>query len=1570
MPALDYPWQTDTDVPPVEQAPPISQFDLPPSEVPQVPGKALDFADLPPAMGAVGSRPGRGNSPIQNIILHSSDGRESGDLNTLTKSANAGAHFYVTRDGRIFPLVNLDDTAFHAGKVNNPAYSNESTIGIEQEHYDPGGPGGKEGEDWPDVQVQATARLVSALQDRYGLTNDNVKYHSEIAYPAGRKQDPFNYPRDRFNSFVAQAKSGGGTQVAQAQGPTIPPIVYPWEAMNPQSVTIGDVIQQQQQRETGNIVMVNQPQQALQVRATHYAYPGEESPDPNSAKGIGAGNRPLGSNSVAFSPDVEQALQAKLGDQFVTTGADGTQRTVTFDDRTNPNLQGRVDFYDKSGNIGDQGTVNIARVGGQPQQFAIPPEQYPWENMTAAVNPDQVNQAVNASLARNAFASTEAGVPAGYVPSRQQQKVGLVISSQPSTEPKDFGMRVATADGVKAYDQYIANGGDPNAIDPYDRLGVILAKNPNALLDKNNRQLLDEMVVKPQAAASKTQSMGEKFWNAVGAGISGIGDAWNAGVALVKNEAKDIGPAMRYWYEKATGQTPDPEALSGVTDMNALNAQGAGKTVSDVYNFLTIIRQARDNLYVPIHSMFTNDPQKLQELNMQHLSDIQTLAADRQKVADLGNQWQTNTANAYASIGMFADLGQNLKNWKADPQAVEGFSQIAQLAAPGALEALGGMKVAGAFRPFFAGRVLEAGADAVEARSTKFLFDSTQSLPRNAAEEAANPNYLGARSAQAGLAPEARAADAASNQANSILQQQLTNVGRISTDPGTATQFLSTVQNLTGNALAGISQGSEKVLSLGDRVLNAAGLGNPVVRELLDKISRPIMFGIGGALHHSPWAARLFEAGVDALEHVDQIPKAASAFSDLFKTMGRETLYGETQIPYWQRVSQGNKLISPHMAAFLDSPAVQTIASAGKGVAGGMATGAFIGALSDPDDPLSGAIEQAIPGGLFGMVGGGFGQWLKYNTPGDVYLKARGDWKRTLDTFAGPQRDQFLSLAPKDQLMLSTYLQQVPSLKVDFIHDPAGFGGRFDPHVHTFGTDNNPKITINLANPESTVRGIFAHELMHATQSAGMTTDIYDALLGNVDRSTPGQYTAQDAKGNPLGVDPATGRYTTNQDFQNFKNSYVTSLARSGEPTAHLSDLDIARELFAEHGVDHLLSPQGAVDATSAFRPGWINRNMLKNAYAKLGFAFDRQGNMVTGTHLFDNVRPNDVIDKLTQRFFKTGFRERSIDSEELPTRTFTREDLRSTNAADTFLDTAPEIMRNPDGSVMRDARGVPLMRTPAQVRQYNAKLASDTFDRISALSDDQKMAIGHRILPNGNIFVRYLPQELRDGLAKTNEYNPHQIKALNALSEMLADKSQMGTNFRIFYHKALSEGKRYRSFSGTEKFAVPYGFEISNKDNISLRSVDFDQLNDNYLKNATRAPFRQLWGTPSEFVQDSNTYFQNHARGEPGATGIGEAKRDAINALLRLDTSVNRDANPLLEARGGKGFPGTRPIIKSYRIDRASQVTPLEKTSPFTTEEQYYKMNRNYRPAAPERGVSYLPRAAATAETDLRAQR
>src|SRR4029077_4615703 len=224
----------------------------------------------------------------------------------------------------------------------------------------------------------------------------------------------------------------------------------------------------------------------------------------------------------------------------------------------------------------------------------------------------------------------------------------------------------------------------------------------------------------------------------------------------------------------------------------------------------------------------------------------------------------------------------------------------------------------------------------------------------------------------------------------------------------------------------------------------------------------------------------------------------------------------------------------------------------------------------------------------------------------------------------------------------------------------------------------------------------------------------------------------------------------------------------------------------------------------------------------------------------------------------------------------------------------------------------------------------------------------------------RYLPAEVRDPLAKTNEYNTHQITALTKMSENMADKAKMGTQFRIFYNKALTENKKYGQFAGEERFVTPYGFEITKDKNVNIKAVDFAQLNNNYIRSAKRAPYNGLWANVGEFNADADTYFQNHARGNPGSDGIGVAKRDAINSLLGLETQLHRDSNPLL---AGADNPRARSIIKSFRIDRASQITATEKQTPFTDLAQYTLMNKNYRPrrtseVPPEGPASSVPEA------------
>jgi hypothetical protein len=1116
-------------------------------------------------------------------------------------------------------------------------------------------------------------------------------------------------------------------------------------------------------------------------------------------------------------------------------------------------------------------------------------------------------------------------------------------SLREQVKPETFGLRVATDDDVSQYQQYVKNGGDPNAIDIYDKLAVALKQDPQFLLRPENVNVYKDLIKNPIKDQSAGLSTEQKVGNAIGQGWKGLGDIANDVKAYVGTAWNDAAPAARYLFAKATGQVPDPDATHGMADLNATNAQGSAKLVSDLYSMAGGTLLNTERLGTNIAETFTSDPAKKAALEQSYLLDEQKHMANLQGLYDFGQTLQAQTANFYTWTGAFADLGQQLKTAAPDPKAVAGFSQIAQFApmlGEGA-KALSSLVV----KPLMVDSGLEALEDAAVASTRKFTYDNTQTIPPNVGEEAANPNYVAVRSAQAALAPDARAANANFSQAQTDLANKLTSLQKIAGDPGTVAQVQAGLANLAGNGADLVGNVAKGLSSVKDRLLNITSLGNPEFRAIQEKMLGIFLYSHGVETGH-PFVGRLMEAGLDMAEDGPKIAEATSSLSDLMRVYGREKLYGENSIPFWTRVDQVTGKLGPRMASFLDSPAVLTFYNMGKGAAAGAAVGGALGAAASPDDMLAGGVQGAMLGGVLGMAGGGFGQWLRYQDPQAHYMALRGDWKRTSDLMGAAEKEKFLQLPSHDQLMIGTYMQQHPGLRMNLVNDPAGPSG-----FHYFDEADRPTVQINLARPDSTARALFTHELMHQVQTSGMLPDVYDALLGNPQRGTLGQYTAKDINGNPIvqggaNIDPSTGRYFPNQDFENYKTKYTTNLARSGEPFAQVSNLHIAKEIYAEHGADYMLSGKAAVDASSAYRPGWMNSEGLKNSLANLGFSFNDNGGMVQGSGLFDNLQRNSALDNLTQRYFQTRFNDRKFGApaeDFQANRKFSKEDLRG-NAPDVWLDTAPEFIRDANGNAVRDKNtGDPLYRSQKEVKEYNAKLADDMLDRISALPEDRKADIGHQLQPNGATFVRYLPAELRDALAKTNQYNPHQIDGLSAMSENMADKSGMGTQFRLFYNKALTANKRYGQFEGEERFVTPYGFEITKDKNVNIKAVDFAQLNNNYLRNAKRAPYNDLWGgNVSEFNTDANTYFKNHARGNPGADGIGVPKRDAINSLLGLETQLHRDSNPLL---AGADNPRARSIMKSFRIDRASQIEPKEKDSPFTDLSQYTLMNKNFRP-------------------------
>ena len=135
------------------------------------------------------------NAPTLNVVQ---DGRS--DL------AGPLSHFLLARDGTVFVVA--AGQCWHTGATWQTSQSNAYAIGIEAE--------GTGYAAWPEVQMDAYARLCKALCDAFGLGYDRVQGHKEICSPAGRKTDP-NFDMNSFRARVTRASEKDWIDMATKQ---------------------------------------------------------------------------------------------------------------------------------------------------------------------------------------------------------------------------------------------------------------------------------------------------------------------------------------------------------------------------------------------------------------------------------------------------------------------------------------------------------------------------------------------------------------------------------------------------------------------------------------------------------------------------------------------------------------------------------------------------------------------------------------------------------------------------------------------------------------------------------------------------------------------------------------------------------------------------------------------------------------------------------------------------------------------------------------------------------------------------------------------------------------------------------------------------------------------------------------------------------------------------------------------------------------------------------------------------------------------------------------------------------
>ncbi len=151
------------------------------------------------------------------IVIHIMAGSEVGtDSWFKTDSAHVSAHYGVSKAGEIHQYVKDEDTAFHCGIVENPAWGglktgvnpNLYTIGIEHE-------GGPEDE-WPPEQYASSAWLIAQLAQKWGIALDRSHIVPHFWIRASKSCPGKVVDLDKLIAVAVAMSTGGETPASQS----------------------------------------------------------------------------------------------------------------------------------------------------------------------------------------------------------------------------------------------------------------------------------------------------------------------------------------------------------------------------------------------------------------------------------------------------------------------------------------------------------------------------------------------------------------------------------------------------------------------------------------------------------------------------------------------------------------------------------------------------------------------------------------------------------------------------------------------------------------------------------------------------------------------------------------------------------------------------------------------------------------------------------------------------------------------------------------------------------------------------------------------------------------------------------------------------------------------------------------------------------------------------------------------------------------------------------------------------------------------------------------------------------
>jgi hypothetical protein len=680
---------------------------------------------------------------------------------------------------------------------------------------------------------------------------------------------------------------------------------------------------------------------------------------------------------------------------------------------------------------------------------------------------------------------------------------------------------------------------------------------------------------------------------------------------------------------------------------------------------------------------------------------------------------------------------------------------------------------------------------------------------------------------------------------------------------------------------------------------------------------------------------------------------------------------------------------------------VETAGRLAKGAGVGGAVGGAFGLAASGGGDMPEAIYGGIGAGmLFGSAGALGAEVGGFSSPIN-HMEARyGDWMHYTENYLpANQKDAFNKLNRDVQMAVSNKIVANPSLSIEYVSNGKNAEGGYFDRV-------TGDIVINTDSPRA-IEPLLAHEFTHYLEQTGGKRKFIDLLIGNPITGKPGIFVQRVTKqnqskytdlkvGDPIMVgEGANRKFLLSDEFEQARTEYGNKLQDTllDSEGNKMSDTDLAKimtdeqtvsEIVAEHGTDFLLNdPKRYRDK----RRGTIGKIMggildtelvqniplLRQTIAMMGGTFRPDGRLITDNKLFSNLKKYPQITELVRKYNreiegmspqrkesleqKGDIQGRDIKSSGRTTKEVVV-DIKSTELAKSpqlaeLLRAGTLLQIDKDGNVIPN-----LAMTAREQGKYNRSFAEKLKEAVEEKEKNEGLPEGHvrpEVNPKtGNIrFVgRYLDDSVIDKLEKSGNWNKDQIQTLRDVNSNIRNKG--GNEYLMTYFKAAGQGGgRYVNAKVENHIEVPYGFEITQKNNIILRTVSVNQLvkNIDQLARQQQGELTRLYGADIaqakvKLLQDLDQYHRNHADGLPGRTGldanqdIAKSKADFINSAFGTGSKDQADSNPWRQSLGKKN---PRDVYRSRRIERIGKMEQLSGTRFI----DYDKINKAFIPKA-----------------------